>query len=76
MSHVQLDDEEEFNQQFSDTNPFAPQNQPPPQDDWKAKLGAFARRAGDSIQQQSKVAVAAVQVKLNEARGMVYGIAS
>jgi hypothetical protein len=72
MSHVPLDDDEEFSQQYSDTNPFAPQTQPPAQDDWKAKLGAFARRAGDSIQLQSKAAVAKVQVKLNEARGTFY----
>lgn len=67
--HVLLDDDDGVDQQFSSTNPFA-QNAAPAQGDWKARLGAFARKAGDTVKQHATTAAAVAQVKLTEAKGM------
>jgi hypothetical protein len=65
--HVLLDDDDGVDQQFSSTNPFA-QNAAPAQGDWKARLGAFARKAGDTVKQHATTAAAVAQVKLTEAK--------
>lgn len=69
MDHVMLEDDDTVDHKFSDTNPFAPQNEPPRQADWKTKLGAFARKAGETVKQHATTAAAVAQVKLSEAKG-------
>lgn len=69
MDHVLLEDDDTVEHRFADTNPFAPQNTSPKQADWKAKLGAFARKAGETVKQHATTAAAVAQVKLSEAKG-------
>lgn len=71
--HVLLEDDEDGDGLLANSNgngsqPQQPQQ--PQQDDWRSKLGAFARKAGDTIQTHSKTAMTAVQGKIAEARGM------
>lgn len=68
--HVLLEDDDELEQTFSDTNPFAPQNTNAGQEDWRSKFGAFARRAGETVKQHAAKAAATAQVKIAEAKGM------
>lgn len=68
--HVLLENEDDAPQDFSNTNPFAPRPASPEEGDWKAKLGAFARKAGDTVKQHAAKAAASAQVKLAEAKGM------
>lgn len=70
--HVLLEDDDVGSQGFSDTNPFAPQNQTQQQGDWRSKLGAFARKAGETVKQHATTAASVATVKLAEAKGMSF----
>jgi len=70
--HVLLEDDDDGPRTFSDTNPFAPQNQQQQQGDWKARLGAFARRTQEVVKQHASTAATVATVKLSEAKGTYF----
>ena len=67
--HVLLEDDDDFVQEYSDTNPFAPRAQAPEEGDWKSKLGSFARRAGETMKSHAAKAAASAQQTFADAKG-------